>query len=89
MGTATGEAPATGSSAPRVRHDQELPHRGGASDRLEILSRATANLRGGEDPSGSTIPQQVAKNVFLPAERSALRKALEAATGSAGCPART
>lgn len=33
---------------------------------------------GGSDPSGSTIPQQVAKNLFTNGERSALRKAIEA-----------
>ena len=62
-----------------AHEDQALPYRDGAFDWLEMFSRATAHLRGGEDPSGSTIPQQVAKNIFLTAEPSALRKALEAA----------
>ena len=35
-------------------------------------------MREDEDPSGSTIPQQVAKNIFLNQEMSAVRKAFEA-----------
>jgi monofunctional glycosyltransferase len=42
------------------------------------MARAQAHLAGEEDPSGSTIPQQVAKNLFLNQELSAGRKAVEA-----------
>lgn len=65
-----------------AHEDQSLPYRDGAFDWLDMFSRATAHLRGGEDPSGSTIPQQVAKNIFLTPEPSALRKALEAGLSS-------
>ena len=61
-----------------AHEDQELPYRDGAFDWLDMLSRATTHLRGGEDPSGSTIPQQVAKNVFLSSDMAAWRKAVEA-----------
>ncbi len=65
-----------------AHEDQELPYRDGAFDWIDMFSRATAHLRGGEDPSGSTIPQQVAKNIFLTGEPSAVRKALEAGLSS-------
>ena len=61
-----------------AHEDQELPYRDGAFDWIDMFSRATAHLRGGEDPSGSTIPQQVTKNIFLSADMAAWRKALEA-----------
>ena len=65
-----------------AHEDQELPYRDGAFDWIDMFSRATAHLRGGEDPSGSTIPQQVAKNIFLTGKPSAVRKALEAGLSS-------
>lgn len=62
-----------------AHEDQDLPYRGGAFDWSELAGRAEAHLKGGEDPSGSTIPQQVAKNVFLTSSMSVWRKGLEAA----------
>ena len=61
-----------------AHEDQPLPYRDGAFTWDELFGRAQAHLRGEEDPSGSTIPQQVAKNLFLNQEMSAWRKAVEA-----------
>ena len=61
-----------------AHEDQLLPYRGGAFTWNELFGRAEAHLRGEEDPSGSTIPQQVAKNLLLNQEMSAGRKAVEA-----------
>ncbi|RBY91393.1 glycosyl transferase [Blastococcus sp. TF02A-30] len=61
-----------------AHEDQDLPHRSGAFDWSELAGRAEAHLKGGEDPSGSTIPQQVAKNVFLSSSMSVWRKGVEA-----------
>ncbi|SNS78669.1 monofunctional biosynthetic peptidoglycan transglycosylase [Geodermatophilus pulveris] len=61
-----------------AHEDAELPYRAGAVSWEAMWDRAQAHLAGREDPSGSTIPQQVAKNLFLNQEMSAWRKALEA-----------
>ncbi|SEL61665.1 monofunctional biosynthetic peptidoglycan transglycosylase [Blastococcus sp. DSM 46786] len=62
-----------------AHEDAQLPYRDGAFEWDALWARATAHLSGAEDPSGSTIPQQVAKNLFLNQELSAWRKGLEAA----------
>ena len=61
-----------------AHEDSQLPYRAGAFEWPVLWSRAYAHLTGQEDPVGSTIPQQVAKNVFLNQELSAWRTALEA-----------
>lgn len=64
-----------------AHEDQQLGSRAGAFDWEELKARAEAHVRGEDDPSGSTIPQQLLKNMFLWEERenpTPVRKALEA-----------
>ncbi|MGY1723816.1 transglycosylase domain-containing protein [Blastococcus sp. SYSU DS0533] len=60
------------------QEDDELPYRSGPFDVSDFVDRAITYLEGGEDTSGSTIPQQLAKNLYLDGSHSAWRKAVEA-----------
>ncbi len=57
--------------------DQEFPTRLHAFDWDSYVARVEGHRQGEEDPSGSTIHQQVAKNLFLWRDRSIVRKGLE------------
>ncbi|WP_051516083.1 transglycosylase domain-containing protein [Candidatus Blastococcus massiliensis] len=61
-----------------AHEDSALPYRSGAFEWDALWGRAQAHLAGEDDPSGSTIPQQVTKNLFLNQELSAVRKGVEA-----------
>lgn len=61
-----------------AHEDSQLGTRAGAFDASALLDRARAYLDGQSDPSGSTIPQQLAKNLFLWPSQTAIRKAMEA-----------
>ena len=61
-----------------AHEDQELGTRPGAFDIDAFNARAKAYNEGRPDPSGSTIPQQLAKNIYLWPQQSAFRKGLEA-----------
>ena len=65
--------------AAAVAHeDQQLGTRVGAFSVDDFRDRAVAYLQGRDDPSGSTVPQQLVKNIFLWPDANALRKGLEA-----------
>jgi monofunctional biosynthetic peptidoglycan transglycosylase len=61
-----------------AHEDQLLGTRSGPFDWEDFQARIDAYMRGEDDPSGSTIPQQLAKNVFLWKGQDPARKALEA-----------
>jgi monofunctional biosynthetic peptidoglycan transglycosylase len=61
-----------------AHEDQQLGTRAGAVSLDALGDRASAYLRGKADPSGSTIPQQLAKNVFLWPGQDPVRKGAEA-----------
>jgi monofunctional biosynthetic peptidoglycan transglycosylase len=61
-----------------AHEDSALPTRAGAFEWGDLWDRAQAHMTGEDDPSGSTIPQQVTKNLFLNQELSAFRKGVEA-----------
>jgi monofunctional biosynthetic peptidoglycan transglycosylase len=61
-----------------AHEDEQLGTRSGAFDLTEFQARALAYFQGRPDPSGSTIPQQLVKNIFLWDNQSAVRKGIEA-----------
>lgn len=61
-----------------AHEDQQLGTRSGPFDFEEFKARVDAYLSGKPDPSGSTIPQQLVKNIYLWPGQSGFRKALEA-----------
>jgi monofunctional glycosyltransferase len=65
-----------------AHEDQQLGTRTGAFPPGEFAKRAEAYLSGATDPSGSTIPQQLTKNVFLWPHQDPLRKGVEAVLSS-------
>jgi monofunctional glycosyltransferase len=65
-----------------AHEDEQLGSRAGAFSPGEFAKRAEAYLSGAKDPSGSTVPQQLAKNVFLWPYQDPLRKGVEAVLSS-------
>ena len=65
-----------------AHEDEQLGTRSGAFTVAELSARIGAYLRGQPDPSGSTLPQQLAKNIFLWPSQDPARKAIEAALAS-------
>ena len=61
-----------------AHEDEQLGTRAGAFSLGDLRARTGAYLQGKPDPSGSTIPQQLAKNVFLWPHQDPARKAIEA-----------
>lgn len=61
-----------------AHEDQQFGPRQGAFDGDDFRARIEAYLKGKRDPSGSTIHQQLVKNLFLGPERTPQRKAQEA-----------
>ncbi|MDQ0825402.1 monofunctional biosynthetic peptidoglycan transglycosylase [Arthrobacter sp. B2I5] len=61
-----------------AHEDQQLGTRTGAFDINDFNARVNAYLEGKPDPSGSTIPQQLVKNIFLWPDQDGFRKGLEA-----------
>ena len=61
-----------------AHEDEELGTRVGAFSGDDFTARAQAFLSGQPDPSGSTVPQQLVKNIFLWPSHDPLRKAVEA-----------
>ena len=65
-------------AAVMIHEDDRLPYRFLAFDVPEFWERTKTYLRGEPDESGSTIPQQLAKNLFLSSEQDGVRKGFEA-----------
>src|SRR3954465_2606565 len=65
-----------------AHEDQELGTRTGAFSVAQFGNRVAAYLSGAPDPSGSTIPQQLAKNLFLWPHQDPVRKGVESVIAS-------
>ncbi|WP_136610067.1 transglycosylase domain-containing protein [Sinomonas albida] len=65
-------------AAALVHEDDRLGTRVGAFDWDAFWARAQAYSAGRPDPSGSTIPQQLVKNIFLWPNRDWVRNGIEA-----------
>lgn len=61
-----------------AHEDEQLGTRVGAFTWEELTQRAEAWQKGEKDPSGSTIPQQLVKNIYLWPSQDPVRKSLEA-----------
>ncbi|WP_138413591.1 transglycosylase domain-containing protein [Sinomonas gamaensis] len=61
-----------------AHEDEELGTRVGAFSGDDFAARAQAFASGQPDPSGSTVPQQLVKNIFLWPSHDPLRKGIEA-----------
>ncbi|MGT2462925.1 transglycosylase domain-containing protein [Sinomonas atrocyanea] len=61
-----------------AHEDEELGTRVGAFSMNDFTARAQAFASGQPDPSGSTVPQQLVKNIFLWPSQDPLRKGIEA-----------
>jgi monofunctional biosynthetic peptidoglycan transglycosylase len=61
-----------------AHEDEQLGQRSGPFTSAEFVGRAKAYLTGADDPTGFTIPQQLAKNVLLWPSQDPVRKGLEA-----------
>ncbi|MFJ3957937.1 transglycosylase domain-containing protein [Arthrobacter sp. NPDC090010] len=61
-----------------AHEDEQLGTRVGAFTWDELTQRAEAWSKGEKDPSGSTIPQQLVKNIYLWPNQDPVRKGLEA-----------
>jgi monofunctional glycosyltransferase len=61
-----------------AHEDEQLGTRTGAFDIGDFQARVQAYFQGKPDPSGSTIPQQLVKNIYLWDDQSVVRKGIEA-----------
>lgn len=61
-----------------AHEDQRLGPRAGGFEWADLWARAEAHFAGKDDPSGSTIPQQLLKNMYLWEDPNAARKGIEA-----------
>ena len=61
-----------------AHEDEQLGTRAGGFSIDDFMARAQAFTSGQPDPSGSTVPQQLVKNIFLWPSQDPLRKGIEA-----------